>query len=107
VALTVSFGRHEERPAEDPAIAVERATVLVGPPLILTSVVIARGLVVTVFSDLLSLRLFGWLSAFAMLAALAADLLILRPTVTVLSRARTPAWQQMVAPAGTGGVAER
>jgi hypothetical protein len=33
-----------------------------------------------------SLRLFGWLSAFAMLAALAADLLILRPTVTFLSR---------------------
>jgi hypothetical protein len=34
----------------DPAIAVERATVLVGPPLILTSVVLACGLVVTVFS---------------------------------------------------------
>jgi len=32
------------------------------------------------FSDLPSLRLFGWLSAFAMLAALAADL------VTFLSR---------------------
>src|SRR6202035_1992728 len=99
VALTVSFGlglsatihflnrlRQEERPDQDPAIAVERATVLVGPPLILTSVVLACGLVVTVFSDLPSLRLFGWLSAFAMLAALAADLLILRPTVTFLSR---------------------
>ena len=59
---------------------------LVGPPLILTSVALACGLVVTVFSDLPSLRLFGWLSAFAMLAALAADLLILRPTVTLLSR---------------------
>jgi predicted RND superfamily exporter protein len=65
---------------------VERATVLVGPPLILTSVVLACGLIVTVFSDLPSLRLFGGLSAFAMLAALAADLLILRPTVTFLSR---------------------
>jgi hypothetical protein len=54
--------------------------------LILTSVVLACGLVVTVFSDLPSLRLFGWLSAFTMLAALAADLLILRPTVTFLSR---------------------
>jgi predicted RND superfamily exporter protein len=99
VALTVSFGlglsatihflnrlRQEERPDQDPAIAVERATVLVGPPLILTSVVLACGLIVTVFSDLPSLRLFGWLSAFAMLAALAADLLILRPTVTFLSR---------------------
>ena len=99
VALTVSFGlglsatihflnrlRQEERPDEDPAMAVERATVLVGPPLILTSVVLACGLIVTVFSDSPSLRLFGWLSAFAMLAALAADLLILRPTITFLSR---------------------
>jgi hypothetical protein len=43
-------------------------------------------LIVTVLSDLPSLRLFGWLSAFAMLAALAADLLILRPTVTFLNR---------------------
>ena len=32
------------------------------------------------FSDLPSLRLFGWLSAFSMVAALVADLFILRPT---------------------------
>ena len=69
-----------------PAIGVERATVLVGPALILTSVVLACGLAVTVFSDLPSLRLFGWLSAFAMLAALTADLLILRPTAMFLSQ---------------------
>ncbi|HEY0442499.1 MAG TPA: MMPL family transporter [Xanthobacteraceae bacterium] len=99
VALTVSFGlglsatihflnrlRLEDRPDRDPAIGVERATVLVGPALILTSVVLACGLAVTVFSDLPSLRLFGWLSAFAMLAALAADLLILRPTVMFLTQ---------------------
>ena len=46
--------------------------------------VLACGLAVTVFSDLPSLRLFGWLSAFAMLAALTADLLILRPTAMFL-----------------------
>jgi predicted RND superfamily exporter protein len=99
VALIVSFGlglsatihflnrmRREDRPGADPAIAVERATVLIGPALILTSVVLACGLVVTVFSDLPSLRLFGWLSAFSMLAALVADLLILRPTITYLGR---------------------
>jgi predicted RND superfamily exporter protein len=93
VALTVSFGlglsatihflnrlRLEARPDQDPGVGVERATVLVGPALILTSVVLACGLAVTVFSDLPSLRLFGWLSAFAMLAALVADLTILRPT---------------------------
>jgi predicted RND superfamily exporter protein len=93
VALTVSFGlglsatihflnrlRLETVPGVDAGLAVERATVLVGPALILTTVVLACGLVVTVFSDLPSLRLFGWLSAFAMVAALVADLFILRPT---------------------------
>jgi uncharacterized protein len=99
VALTVSFGlalsatihflnrlRLEERPGEGPGAAVERATVLVGPALILTSVVLACGLAATVFSDLPSLRLFGWLSAFAMVSALVADLLILRPTYMFLRR---------------------
>ena len=75
--------------------AIERATVLVGPALILTSVVLACGLAVTVFSDLPSLRLFGWLAAFSMLAALAADLMILRPTAMFLNqlarRLRKPA----------------
>ncbi|WP_024517355.1 MMPL family transporter [Bradyrhizobium sp. Tv2a-2] len=93
VALTVSFGlglsatihflnrlRLESKPGVNSAIAVERATVLVGPALILTTVVLACGLVVTVFSDLPSLRLFGWLSAFSMVSALVADLFILRPT---------------------------
>ena len=93
VALTVSFGlglsatihflnrlRLESTPGISSELAVERATVLVGPALILTTVVLACGLVVTVFSDLPSLRLFGWLSAFAMIAALFADLFILRPT---------------------------
>jgi predicted RND superfamily exporter protein len=114
VSLTVAFGlglsatihflnrlHLEDSPENDPSVGVERATILVGPALILTSTVLACGLAVTVFSDLPSLRLFGWLSAFAMLAALAADLLILRPTVTFLnqiarrwsngSRASTPA----------------
>ncbi len=99
VALTVSFGlglsatihflnrlRLEERPGEDPSVGVMRATILVGPALILTSVVLSCGLAVTVFSDLPQLRLFGWLSAFAMMMALVADLLILRPTITVLQR---------------------
>ena len=97
VALTVSFGlglsatihflnrlRLEERPGVDAAMSVERATILVGPALILTSVVLACGLAVTAFSNLPMLRLFGWLSAFAMIAALVADLLILRPTAMYL-----------------------
>src|SRR5580692_1583556 len=97
VALTVSFGlglsatihflnrlRLESKPDISPELAVERATVLVGPALILTTVVLASGLVVTVFSDLPSLRLFGWLSAFSMISALVADLFILRPTAMFL-----------------------
>jgi len=99
VALTVSFGlglsatihflnrlRLEEHATGNPAAAVERATVLVGPAVILTSVVLACGLFVTVLSHLPSLRLFGWLSAFAMLAAVFADLFILRPTAMFLYR---------------------
>ena len=99
VALTVSFGlglsatihflnrlRLEDRPDQDAGIGVARATVLMGPPLILTTVVLACGLAVTVLSDLPSLRLFGWLSAFAMVMALTADLLILRPTIMFLLR---------------------
>jgi hypothetical protein len=86
--------RLESAPGVGPALAVERATVLVGPAVILTSVVLACGLVVTVFSDLPSLRIFGWLSAFAMISALVADLLILRPTamflMTVSERLRRP-----------------
>lgn len=102
VALTVSFGlglsatihflnrlRLESRPGVGSALAVERATVLVGPALILTTVVLACGLVVTVFSDLPSLRLFGWLSAFSMVAALVADLFILRPTAMWLINLHT------------------
>src|SRR4051812_40594246 len=101
VALTVSFGlglsatihflnrlRLESKPGVSSDIAVERATVLVGPALILTTVVLACGLVVTVFSDLPSLRLFGWLSAFSMVAALIADLFILRPTAMWLINMR-------------------
>jgi predicted RND superfamily exporter protein len=99
IALTVSFGlglsatihflnrmMQERRRGEDPAIAVERATILVGPALILTTLVLACGLAALVLSDLPALRLFGWLSALAMLAALFADLLILRPVAAFLLR---------------------
>ncbi|MGW5841036.1 efflux RND transporter permease subunit [Methylorubrum extorquens] len=99
VALTVAYGlglsatihflnrlRLVRVTGEDPAVGIERATVLVGPALILTSVVLACGLGVTVLSDLPSLRIFGWVSALAMMAALVADLLILRPTMTLLGR---------------------
>ena len=97
IALTVSFGlgmsatihflnrlRLEERSSTGIDAAVRRATVLMGPALILTSIVLACGMVVTVFSNLPSLRLFGWLTTLAMILALVADLTILRPTITLL-----------------------
>jgi predicted RND superfamily exporter protein len=99
VALTVAFGlglsatihylnrlRLEYVPGEDPETGVRRATALVGPALILTSLVLAFGLGVTIFSDLPSLRLFGWLGSFTLIAALAGDLLILPATAVFLRR---------------------
>jgi uncharacterized protein len=101
IALTVSFGlglsatihflnrmTREQAPGKDPGVAVERATVLVGPALILTTFVLSCGLAALMLSNLPALRLFGWLSAFAMLMALVGDLLILRPITTFLLRLR-------------------
>jgi hypothetical protein len=59
--------------------------------------VLACDLIVTVFADLPWLRLFGWLSAFAMLAALAADLVTFLHAGSVVNDG----------PTGTGTVAER
>ena len=99
IALTISFGLglsatihflnrlwREVGADPDPAVGVRRATVLVGPALILTSVVLVFGLAATAFSNLPMLKTFGWLSAFAMFAALVADLTILRPMMTVFMR---------------------
>jgi predicted RND superfamily exporter protein len=108
IALTVSFGLglsatihflnrlQIEDTDPNPAVGVERATILVGPPLILTSAVLACGLAMTVLSALPSLRLFGWLSAFAMVAALIADLFMLRPIAMFLSNiARRMSWRPL------------
>jgi predicted RND superfamily exporter protein len=116
VALTVAFGlglsatiqylnrlRLEYASGEDPEAAVRRATAMVGPALILTSLVLAFGLGVTIFSDLPSLRLFGWLGAFTLLAALGGDLLIL-PATAVLLRRLFRAVRGRNRPSGTGGV---
>jgi predicted RND superfamily exporter protein len=110
VALIVSFGlslnatvhylnrlRLEQRPGEDPAIGVERATILIGPALVLTSLILAFGLGITVLSDLPSLRVFGKLAALTLVAALIGDLLLLPASVLLYRRyisgrkARSPA----------------
>jgi uncharacterized protein len=99
VALIVAFGlslnaavhylnrlRLEDHPGEDPAVGVERATVLIGPALVLTSLILAFGLGVTVLSDLPSLRLFGKLSALTLVAALIGDLILLPASVLLYRR---------------------
>jgi predicted RND superfamily exporter protein len=99
VALIVSFGlslnatvhylnrlRLEDQPGEDPAVSVERATILIGPALVLTSLILAFGLGVTVLSDLPSLRLFGKLAALTLIAALIGDLLLLPASVLLYRR---------------------
>jgi uncharacterized protein len=104
IALTVAFGlglnatihylnrlKREDRPGRDPAEAALRATVLMGPALILTSIVLACGLAVTVFSDLPSLRLFGRLSATTLIAAMVGGLFLLPACMLLVRRAETAA----------------
>jgi uncharacterized protein len=99
VALTVAFGlgldatvhflnRHrlEDHPGADPKEVILRAAVLVGPALILTSIVLACGLAVTMLSELPSLRLFGRLCAVTLIAALVADLVVLPAMVLSMKR---------------------
>ncbi len=99
VALLVVFGlgidalihflnrlRMEERPGEAPEHAIRRARILVGPAIILTTIVLAFGLGVTVFSDLPSLRTFGLVCGVTLLASLFADLVLLPATILIYRR---------------------
>lgn len=99
VALLVVFGlgvdalihfmnrlRLEERTAPTPEAAIRSARVLVGPAIILTTIVLAFGLGVTVFSDLPSLRLFGLVCGVTLMASLIADLVFLPATILVYRR---------------------
>ncbi|MBS0233669.1 MAG: MMPL family transporter [Proteobacteria bacterium] len=99
VALIVVFGlgvdalihflnrlRLEEKPGVPPELAIRRARVLVGPAIILTTIVLAFGLGVTIFSDLPSLRLFGLVCGVTLIASLIADLVFLPATILVYRR---------------------
>ncbi|MEQ1651689.1 MAG: MMPL family transporter [Hyphomicrobium sp.] len=99
VALLVVFGlgvdalihflnrlRLEEQVGDSPEAAIRRARVLVGPAIILTTIVLAFGLGVTVFSDLPSLRTFGLVCGVTLVASLVADLVFLPATILVYRR---------------------
>ncbi|MBO0764571.1 MAG: MMPL family transporter [Hyphomicrobiaceae bacterium] len=75
----------EERKEPRPDIAIRNARVLVGPAIILTTLVLAFGLGVTVFSDLPSLRMFGFVCGTTLIASLLADLVFL-PGIIMLVR---------------------
>jgi predicted RND superfamily exporter protein len=98
VALLVVFGlaidslihffnrlRLEEQQEPRADIAIRNARVLVGPAIILTTLVLAFGLGVTVFSDLPSLRIFGFVCGITLIASLLADLVFL-PGLIMLVR---------------------
>lgn len=63
----------------------------IGPAVVLTTIVLALGLGVTVLSHLPSLRLFGWLTGICLFASLFAQLVIL-PATIVLYRRVVPRW---------------
>jgi uncharacterized protein len=96
IALIVIFGlsadslihflnrlRREERAGEPAEASIRRARVLVGPAIILTTLVLTFGLGVTVFSDLPSLRIFGIVCSITLLASLVADLVFLPANVAL------------------------
>jgi hypothetical protein len=83
----------EERIEPRAEIAIRNARVLVGPAIILTTLVLAFGLGVTVFSDLPSLRTFGFVCATTLMASLIADLVFLPGLIMLVRkiwRARGP-----------------
>ncbi len=99
IALVVIFGlgvdalihflnrlHREQRSDEAPELAIRRARILVGPAIILTTIVLAFGLGVTMFSGLPSLRLFGRVCAITLLASLVGDLVFLPATVAFARR---------------------
>ena len=72
--------------AGDTAEALRRTVRHIGPAVVVTTIVLALGLGVTVLSDLPSLRLFGQLSAACLFASLVAQLIILPASIATYRR---------------------
>ncbi len=103
IALTVAFGlaldstihflnryNIEETDEHGAARSTEETLAatarMIGPVIILTTIVLALGLGVTILSDLPSLRIFGQLSGVTLFAALIAQLIILPATIALVRR---------------------
>ncbi|WP_333792774.1 efflux RND transporter permease subunit [Hyphomicrobium sp.] len=89
-AYRLSLADDEPKPAPDRAAeALARTAHHIGPAVILTTIVLALGLGVTMLSHLPSLRLFGELAAICLFASLAGQLVIL-PAIVALYRRYLP-----------------
>ncbi len=83
------FRLEERRLGPGPTSAAEalEATIThIGPAVVLTTIVLALGLGVTILSDLPSLRLFGRLSAICLFASLVSQLVVLPASVAIYRR---------------------
>lgn len=83
------FRLEERRIGPGPSSAAEalEATIThIGPAVVLTTIVLALGLGVTILSDLPSLRLFGRLSAICLFASLVSQLVVLPASVAIYRR---------------------
>jgi predicted RND superfamily exporter protein len=76
-------------PASNVREIVMRSAHHIGPPVVLTTIVLALGLGVTMLSDLPSLRLFGQLAAVCLFASLIGQLVIL-PAALIVGRRFLP-----------------
>lgn len=80
------FRLEEERADDGPKAALMRTVHHIGPAIVLTTIVLALGLGVTMLSYLPSLRLFGQLASVCLFASLIGQLIILPATVLVYRR---------------------
>ena len=81
--------RREARPGVPIEEAIRTARILVGPAIVLTTIVLTLGLGVTMASDLPSLRTFGIVCATALVASLLGDLLFLPAFLVLVRRFRS------------------
>jgi uncharacterized protein len=81
------FHLEESRPGvRDTHEALVRTVHHIGPVIVLTTIVLALGLGVTILSDLPSLRLFGRLAGLCLFASLIGQLIILPATIALMRR---------------------
>ncbi len=103
VAFTIGFGiavdstihvlnryRLALQQGEDSAAALKETVTIIGPVVIVSTLVLAAGMASTLFSEMPMLRLFGTISVIVLTTALIGDLLFLPAIIATISRWRRP-----------------